>query len=343
MKNRTFLFALSLAFVLNLCNQIQLLANNFNPIETVERTQDSIIIKFGEGSRIVVYVANGQDKAKLKEIDVNALLKKIEQKLERIGRDASEITIEDGDFRFKIYQQADGSSSTTVVTDTTKKMSKWEKWEKIWDWDEAEREKKRNKRTFRSYFDLDLGLNTYTGNVGSNSLYELSPISSRYVALGFGLRTRLSQEKNIRLNAGLEVAWNNFMFENNNIRVYKNDDETSFEVSPVSQEKSKLVTCYLNAPVTISYRSSIGLGFAIGGYVGYRLDSYNAFVESGRSKTQAHSSYHLNSLRHGIRVAADFKYLTLFCNYDTSNLFQTGKAPELQVISFGVKLIAGSL
>lgn len=334
MKNRTFFFTLLFA----LLSSVQLWATNFTTVENIDRTQDSIIINFGQGSKIVVYVANEADKEKLKNLDVNSLLKKIERKLNNISKESSEVTIEEGDFRLRVYQQPNGN--TTVIADTTKaNKSKLEKW-----MDEEEvKEKVRSKRTFRSYLDFDLGLNTYTGNVSSSNLYELSPLGSRYVAIGFGLRTRLSQEKNIRLNAGLEFAWNNFMFENNNVRVNKYDDVTRFEASAVPQEKSKLVTCYLNAPITISYKGSSGLGFSLGGYVGYRLASYNAYIESGRDKQQAHSSYHLNNIRHGIRAAVDFKYLTLFCNYDTSNLFQAGKAPDLQVISFGVKIISGSL
>lgn len=304
-------------------------------------TEDSIIINFGNNSKIVVYVANAKDKEKLKNLDVNALLRKIERKLNTIGEGATNVTIEEGDMKLKVYRQSNGN--TTVVADTTKRKSKWN-----WNWDsdddcDNDTNKKRSPKLIRSYFDLDLGLNTYVGNVSSNKLYELSPISSRYIALGFGIKVRLHKEKPLRLTTGFEFAWNNFMFENSNVRVYKDDTQTSFAESLVPQEKSKLVAAYLNVPLMLSYKSrETGLGISIGGYVGYRLDSYNAFVESGKDKQQAHASFYLNNIRHGIRVAADFKYITLFCNYDTSNLFQSGKAPELQTISFGVKLISGS-
>ncbi len=343
MKN-TLLMTLLLVLLSNvslLANKPQTKVYGTNEITV---TEDSIIINFGNNSKIVVYVANTKDKEKLKNLDVNALLRKIERKLDNIDEKATNITIEEGDLKLRVYRQDNGN--TTVVADTTKRKSKWN-----WDFDNDcddecgdDKNKKRSPKLIRSYFDLDLGLNTYVGNISGNKLYELSPISSRYVALGFGIKVRLHKEKPLRLTTGFEFAWNNFMFENSNVRVYKNDTETYFAESSITQEKSKLVAAYLNIPLMLSYKSrETGLGISVGGYVGYRLDSYNAFVESGKDKQQAHSSFYLNNMRHGIRVAADFKYITLFCNYDTSNLFQSGKAPELQTISFGVKLFAGSL
>lgn len=196
----------------------------------------------------------------------------------------------------------------------------------------------------RSYLDFDLGLNTLLGNPNTQ-LTELSPIGSRYVAIGFGVRIRLSESKPLRLNTGLEFAWNNLMFENNNVRIDRNDTQVLFSPSFAPQSKSKLVVANLNVPLTFSYRfPNTPFGVALGGYVGYRIDSYNAYVESGKDKEQYHNSFFLNAVRYGVRGAVDFKYATLFCNYDLSPLFQSNKGiADMQVVSFGVKILAGSL
>jgi hypothetical protein len=343
MKNNFFILTLLFA----LLSGVQLLAKTTNKFSYLNypntsendilRTQDSIIINFGKDSKIVVYVANAQDKEKLKNLDVNALLRKIERKLENIGFEADNVTIEEGDLKLKVYRQANGDRTITV--DTTKKERK-----NNWNISFDNSKEKNNKRLINGYCDFDLGLNTYTGNVSSSSLYELSPIGSRYIAFSFGLKLRLHPKKPIRLTAGLEFAWNNFMFENSKVRLFKSDTQTDFYDSGTPSEKSKLVATYLNVPLMLSYKSrETKLGIAFGGYIGYRLDSYNAFVESGKDKQQAHSSFYLNPIRQGLRVAVDLKYVTLFCNYDLGNLFENGKAPNLQVISFGIKLIGESL
>jgi hypothetical protein len=343
MKNNFFILTLLFA----LLSGVQLLAKNTNKFskfnyQNIEandilRTEDSIIINFGKGSKIVVYVADAKDKEKLKNLDVNDLLRKIEQKLESIGSEADNVTIEEGDLKLKVYKQSNGNRTITV--DTTKKDRKNE-----WKFSFGQSRERSHKRLIGKYFDFDLGLNTYIGNVSSSSLYELSPIGSRYVAFGFGLKLRLYPTKPLRLTAGLEFAWNNFMFENPQVRLSKTNTQTEFLDTSIPSEKSKLVTTYLNVPLMLSYKSrATGLGIAVGGYVGYRLDSYNAFVESGKDKQQVHSSYYLNSIRQGLRVAVDLKYITLFCNYDLGNLFENGKAPNLQAVSFGVKLIGASL
>jgi hypothetical protein len=349
MKNNIFIFALMIGLLTGGFAS----AKNPNFMPTVEqeivRTTDSIVINFGKkGSRIAIYVADAKDKEKLKNLDVNALLAKVQSKLDNIDPKSQETTITEGEMTLKIYQdktEANENKQKIVVTDTTERKSK-RNVNISWGWDKEKNRNysKRNSRMVRSYFDFDLGLNTLLNNPNT-SFTELSPIGSRYVAFGMGVRLKLSKTSPLRINTGVEVAWNNFMFENNNVRVDKNDTGILWGASPVSQSKSKLVAVYLNVPLTLSYRiPNTPFGFSAGAYVGYRLDSYNAYIESGRDKTQYHNSFFMNQMRYGIRTAVDFKYATLFCNYDLNPLFQSGKGmPDMQVISFGVKISGGSL
>jgi hypothetical protein len=332
MKNNFFMLTVFIALLSN----VSLFAKNLAENNKLQAPKDSIIINFGNNSRIVVYVANATDKEKLKTMDINALLQKVEYRISKLDGNPDNVTIEENGMKMQVYRQ--NNENRIIVADTTKKKTIFD-----FDWS-CNDNKNKSYPMISSYFDVDFGLNTYIGNVSSNNLYELSPIGSRYIALGTGIKYRLQKEKKLYLNAGVEFAWNNFMFENNNVRVLKDDNQTYFSPSLTTQEKSKLVAAYMNIPIMLSYKSmKTGLGIAVGGYVGYRLDSYNAFIESGKDKQQAHSSFYMNTVRHGLRVAIDVKYLTLFCNYDTSNLFQSGKAPDLQVISFGIKLLGGSL
>ncbi|MFY7788914.1 MAG: hypothetical protein ACOVQA_13685 [Thermoflexibacteraceae bacterium] len=311
-----------------LLSQISWANNTLTPTQG----QDSIIINFGNGSKIVVYVANEADKEKLKNLDINALIKKVAKQLEQLDDSGEPKVVNEDGVSMKIYYNEDKQQK--VVMDSTKKRKSWNI-----SWSDEDEKPKNKTRWVRSYVDLDLGLNNYLGTLPSR-LYDLSPIGSRYVAIGMGIRIRLSKEKSPYIKTGLEIAWNNLMFENNNVRVGEAKFTNSFTLaeSPINQEKSKLVGCYLNVPLTIGTRIK-GTPFSVsaGGYVGYRLDSYAAFVESGKDKQRIADSYFMNNIRYGLRAALDLKYATLFCNYDLSPLFNTNNAPNLQVISFGVR------
>ena len=331
-----------LVMLLTLSAGSQLFAKNTLETTQLTGTQDSIIIKFGQDSKIVIYVANAADKEKLKDLDVNELIRRVQYKLRVLDDKADNVTIEEGDMKLKVYRQSNGGR--TVITDTTSgKPSKYIGYNNRhgWNW---KWNKYSSNKLIDSYLDFDIGFNTYIGDVSNSNLYALSPSGSRYIAFGTGIKLRLDKKVQFKFITGVEFAWNNFMFDNTNVRVLKNDTKTEFLTSAVQQDKSKLVAVYMNVPLMVGYRSyETGLGIAVGGYVGYRLDSYNAYIESGREKQQAHSSFFLNTIRHGVKVAVDFKYLSVFCNYDTSSLFESGKAPNLQAVSFGIKLIGGSL
>ncbi len=325
MKNIHLFFALVACLFVH---QISYAKHLLEPIHA----QDSIIINFGNGSKIVVYVANEADKEKLKNLDVNALIKKVAKQLEQLDDSGEPKIVQEDGVSMKIYYNED--KQRKVVMDSTKKRKSWDI-----TWSDEEEERRNKTRWVRSYLDLDLGLNNYVGTL-PNRLYNLSPIGSRYVAIGMGVRIRLSKEKSPYIKTGLEIAWNNLMFENNNIRVEKSTNSNNLTLleSSINQDKSKLVGCYLNVPVTIGTRiKGTPFGVSVGGYVGYRLDSYAAFVESGKDKQRVSDSYFMNNIRYGLRAALDLKYATLFCNYDLSPMFNTTNAPNLQVISFGVR------
>ncbi len=214
----------------------------------------------------------------------------------------------------------------------------------------------RKDRSFnsRSGFNIYLGLNSFT-NTGSipaadSKNYELSPFGSRYFGFGWTRSGMISKGTNaaFKISYGLEFSWNNFMFENDNYLV-KGNDKVEFQNyqdakgNPIPLCRNKLTIANINIPVMpyVAFKKGSTISYvAVGGYVGYRLDSYTKTKEDDSGKKQwNHSSFFLNNVRYGLAFELGLKdFPDLFVNYDMNNLFQDGRGPKVGGLSFGIRL-----
>lgn len=183
-----------------------------------------------------------------------------------------------------------------------------------------------------------VGLNNFGGSVPAG--YELRPIGSRFVALSWQYRIPLvvNNSFKIRLAAGPEVAWNNFMFEGNNTLVERND-QLNVEPSNRALKKSKLTTAQINLPVILNVTFRSGFRVGMGAYAGLRLDSYTKEKPETGSVVRTHGSFNLNPVRWGLKTELGFRnHAQLFFRYEPNRLFQEDQGPDLNVWSVGVKL-----
>jgi hypothetical protein len=210
-------------------------------------------------------------------------------------------------------------------------------------------------RTWQS-FNFDLGTNNYLSDGkfpdADNALHSVRPWGSWYFAGSSIQRTRVG--RNFFVEWGLGLSWYNFKFQNDNIRMVKDDNGVQFlaDSAGVNYRKSKLTATYVSASFVPlldfggrsrkprmwdGYGSSFRIG--IGPYVGYRVASRSKLVysdEGHREKEKERNSFYLNNLRYGARLQLGFFGTDLFFNYDLNELFATGKAPKLNAFSFGV-------
>ena len=102
----------------------------------------------------------------------------------------------------------------------------------------------------------------------------------------------------------------------------------------IAFSKNKLTVSYINIPimphVVFSKNSGVQM-IGIGGYVGYRIDSWTKSIEEKTENlNRVSSNFNLNQFRYGLRAEFAFKKLpNLFFNYDLSPLFEkNGDIPE---------------
>ncbi|GAB3169933.1 outer membrane beta-barrel protein [Telluribacter humicola] len=256
------------------------MAVNANPV-----SKDSIIITFGEKTRLIIYGEDRQELEKLLKYDLNALLRDLEARLDTIegdtkiyydeldGRDYLKdksdadkdknyvriglrgIRIKDGDTEVNITSRGvdikDGGERVkigSVEKDSTEEDD---------DDDHVTRIRKVNRYSSpRKGFNVNVGLNAYGDNqpMGYNtSDYDLRPFGSRYISLGLVRSATIARGNSVGLHMdfGLNASWYNLMFDGSNT-VEKTATGVAFvplmdrDNRELELSKSKLTVPYIN-------------------------------------------------------------------------------------------------
>jgi hypothetical protein len=363
-------------------------ATHANPTQ-----KDSIIVNFGDKSRIIIYSDDRKELEKLMKYDLNSLLKDLGARLDtmqgetkiyfddldgrkylkdttgaskdknyvrislkgiRIKDGDTEVTIttrgvdiKDGDEQVRIGGKRDGYEIDTTARDDDRSSNR--------DYEDDD-DKMMTIRRVRRYnsprngFNIALGLNTYAQNQSltyNTDDYDLRPFGSRYISLGFVKSATLARGKAAALHVdfGLDVAWNNLMFEGNNT-VQKNSTGISFPLVLNSEgreqdlRKSKLTVPYVNFSLmpTVSFGDAFISYISAGGYVGYRLGGYTKTKLADGKKDHVRSNYYLNDFRYGAAFELGIRrFPDLFIHYDINPLFKDNRGPDVRMINFGIR------
>ncbi|MBS1509117.1 MAG: hypothetical protein JSS79_20935 [Bacteroidetes bacterium] len=302
---------------------------------------DTVIVKVGEGSKVLLSIKDKKDLETLKKYNFQKLIDKMIYKLEmrdstQLNRQASEFLKKDSVPQQPVVAQESNNESSSYS---------------------SRHERKYHGRRTHNSFSVDIGTNNYLNNGKfpdqSNSLYSVRPWGSWYVGLNSIYRTRMANKFFLEWGGG--VSWYNFKFENNQTLVTKDNTGVLFDTDTrnFSFTKSKLTAAYVNIsavpvidfggnrrkPSFFDGRSGSGFRIGVGPYVGYLIDSYTKQVyndNNSKKREVHHNNYYLNNLRYGLRAQIGFNDVDFFFNYDMNQLFADNKGPQLNAFSFGI-------
>jgi len=327
------------------------IASSLPSLETYKTVMtDSVVVEFGKSGKIVIIVDSKEDFEKLKLMNINQIIRELD--LEE-NEDSGELTIVE-------IKKKDG---------TTKEVVKVRE-----DWDETEvyiggmrilvdesgentkvrvesGSKKNSDPPFRTYFNLDLGINTYLDGDGkfptSDNPYAAKGWGSWNVGINWMAAQRLS--KGFYWDFGIGFQFYNFKFENRDYQAVRGDNMIEFaQRTDVDGFKSKISASYITATTMLELdfgkmndNGRKGLRIAAGPYVGYRLGGQSKYVYkelggSGRKKDKQNTGLYLNNFRYGVRGEIGVGRIKFFTTYDLNTLFQEDKGPELNPITFGI-------
>lgn len=310
---------------------------------------DTIVVKLGKSSKVVLTVQDRNDVAVLKTYDFQSLFDDLIRKLEQndttplvmVTPPSNTGNLADTTNEVAVNTETTNNYSTSTDNHKTEIVSETTLW-----------------RGTTNCFTIDLGTNNYLSDGkfpnNENAPYAVRPWGSWYVALNSTQRTRLGHYT--FLEWGLGVSWYNFKFEEDNVVINKDDSGLSFttDTRDVDFRKSKLTASYINfslVPVIdlsgenhksrMWEQDNLNFRIGLGPYVGYRIGSYSkiTYKEDGdRKRDKNHDSFYLENIRYGARLQVGFRGTDLFLNYDMNDLFSTDKGPSLNAFSFGVIL-----
>lgn len=314
---------------------------------TPDQPTDSLVIRFANRTRLIIYAPDKAGIQALSNYDLNKIVREMGLKLDSVPGGQTAISRDGNRFlKDTVLVVTKKKNGVTIVIndkgDTTQTIQQ----------DKTDRDYQRARRWKRDRdrgnidYGISIGLTNFirqsTTPAYPEDSYDLRPIGSRYIALSVGAMPTIIRGKytSLKLYYGLEVAWNNFMFEGNNV-AEKTAAGVAFPDAGRDLQKSKLTVCTLGIPVVprLTFYNSEGRKtghFGLGGYVNYRLDSYRKIKEADGSKDRRHSNYYLNDYRYGVMAHVGLRNIAFFVKYDLSPLFQTDKGPDVRTISFGI-------
>lgn len=307
---------------------------------------DSLVIRFANRTRLVIYAPDKAGIQALANYDLNKIVREMGMKLDSVPNGQTAIS-RDGDRFLKdtvlvVTRRKDGVMIVINNTDTTRSDSARNRR------DYKQSISKRSRRSWDQGIDFQFGLNaliTRTAVPGyAPDQYELRPLGSRYFNVMLWQRIPIVNGKRAKLNLqyGVEGVWNNYMFDNNTV-ASRGADGVVFAPYAEQLSKTKLTTFAVQVPVIprLSFYNASGrktFHIGLGGFVGYRLDSYTKIKRENGDKSREHNSFYLNSLRYGLVGLIGLQGTSLFVKYDLNPLFQDGKGPDVRSISFGFML-----
>ena len=203
---------------------------------------------------------------------------------------------------------------------------------------------------------FDLGLNVFanekpyytSGPVAQLENFDLRAEGSRYVNLGLDWEARIGGKRSpLHLTVGPEFSFYNFMLSGNNKWVNNNGRTDVVHESNGRQfQKSKLATSTISVPLSLRlqlhdshYRPTFVL--SAGGFVGYRIKSWTKlkYTSEGTTyKDKEDGSYNMENLLYGLQGTIGYRGLEFFGKYNMNQLFKAGAGPEMQAVSFGVRI-----
>jgi hypothetical protein len=308
--------------------------------------KDSVVIEFGKAGRIVIIVQSTEDFEKLKLMNINQIINELGVKE---NKETGEVTLveihkKDGSVKEVVKYRGDWEETEVKVGRMRVYVDESGPDTKV----KIETDPKEKKDPdFKTDFLIDLGINNYIQDKtfpSSDQPYAAKGWGSWNVGLNWVASQRLA--KGFHWNFGLGFQWYNFKFENRDFQAVRGQDQISFvERTDVTGVKSKLSASYLTAMTLLKVnlgKTEEGVSIAAGPYVGYRLGGRSKFVyeEPGSSTDRiekVNTGLYLENLRYGLRGEIGIgKDLTFFSTYDMNELFQAGKGPALNPITFGI-------
>ena len=231
---------------------------------------DTIILEFGNNSKILVLIEDQEDLKALQSYDINQMLKDLAVSIDSADEDVDYLTIEDNEgdrylqdttIVVRNSNRRDRNSDRRnelsikvanyeIATDNLEDLG--DEFDEPLEFSDFKKTERIERRTWgtRHSFNIELGLNNWLEDGefpdGSNAQYTIKPWGSWYVGLASTHKTSIGGP--LFLEWGGHLSWYNWKFDDTSTRLTKEDTQVVFSSdNTVGGVKSKLSATYINA------------------------------------------------------------------------------------------------
>lgn len=310
---------------------------------------DSVIVEFGKSGKIIIIVESKEDFEKLKMMNINQIIQELDLQENQETGELTIVEIKKKDGSTKQIVKVTENGGETEVNIGGMRLSVDENGSSTKVKFEPNVKKKQDP-PFITYFNLDLGINNYLQD-GKIPTSDMPYAAKGWGSWNVGLNWMASQRliKGFYWDFGLGLQFYNFKFENRDYQAVRGEDAIEFlQRTELTGVKSKISASYLTALTMLKLdfgkmndNGKSGLRIGVGPYIGYRMGGRSKYVYtdldgSGRSKDKKDTGLYLQNFRYGMRGEIGVGRVQFFTTYDLNTLFQEGKGPELNPITFGI-------
>ncbi|MEM7552359.1 MAG: hypothetical protein AAF363_21925 [Bacteroidota bacterium] len=321
---------------------------------------DTLEIQFAEGGKLVIVSKDKNQFKTISNYDINKILKDIVDTVENSNSEVTYLVVNNEEGSEYLLEEEREKVFDVDINFGRRNRDKDDDYDDYINYrgqdKKYDRDKKRRWRSRRttSGLNFDLGLNNYLedGQFPTGEPYEIKPWGSWFFAINHVWNSPITKTLSLEWGAGFNFYA--FKLDNSDFQIIEGEDQVEFvELPEINTIKSKLGTSYFNitaVPVfdfgrnrrsKFSWRRSSGDGFRIGvgGYAGYRLGGRSKLVfreDGDRERSRIRDSFFLENWRYGVRGQIGYRDVDFFINYDFNDLFESGRGPQLNAISFGI-------
>lgn len=111
-----------------------------------------------------------------------------------------------------------------------------------------------------------------------------------------------------------------------------------YEIEPYngrSSKKSKFNIASLHIPMELTFGNPRRFAFSVGGYADLVINSHTKIKYHGGHKEKVHN-FPTNFIQAGATARVSFHDFSIFCSYQPTQIFKTGRGPEAQQWTIGI-------
>lgn len=227
----------------------------------------------------------------------------------------------------------------------------WDEWD---DWDSDKNDfnySGLNKKFKPHWAGFGMGLNNYMTSDFSTNLPDTAEYLEVNTNKSYEFVFNIAQlgvpivKHRIGLVTGVGFKWNNYKFNNPQVKLLSRTDTASYlqyEIDTVKNyQKSKLTVSYLTIPLMLEFQIPIQkdpLYLSAGVEAGLKLGSHTKMKTTSGSKTKDKSDFHVSPYTLALSARLGYGSFGIYGNYSLQTLFKDEKGPELYPFTVGVTL-----